>query len=69
MQSLCAEKKVIGPRKRRDCSTLQSIAKAKPFRGRRAWTGFLDPFIVLRLLTPRLSPQRFLVHEKDRATA
>ena len=38
------------PRKLRDCSTLQSIAKAKPFRGRRAWTGFLDPFIVLKLL-------------------
>ncbi len=26
MQGLCAEKKAIGPRKRFDCSTLQSIA-------------------------------------------
>ncbi len=26
MQGLCAEKKAIGPRKRLDCSTLQSIA-------------------------------------------
>ncbi len=26
MQGLCAEKKAIGPRKQRDCSTLQSIA-------------------------------------------
>ena len=26
MQSLCAEKKAIGPRKRLDCSTLQLIA-------------------------------------------
>ncbi len=26
MRGLCAEKKAIGPRKRLDCSTLQSIA-------------------------------------------
>ena len=26
MQGLCAEKKALGPRKRLDCSTLQSIA-------------------------------------------
>ena len=26
MQGLCAEKKAIGPRKRLNCSTLQSIA-------------------------------------------
>ena len=30
MQGLCAEKKAIGPRKQRDCSTLQSIADKKP---------------------------------------
>ena len=30
MQGLCTEKKAIGPRKQRDCSTLQSIADKNP---------------------------------------